>query len=240
MGCKRRPADSRVTPAAMFLELGAIPLPAKEWKGCRARSTIASAWRAPPAIHRRPGHGLQRTYTGPKGFAELLDIRLVPLSLSPAGMSSAAFDAEAGPAVGESAAGERGAPAVTLAWQAIRRDFRAGLRWTILGAVSGVVATPVLVALTTLVFRFPVPFGGYVSGPGSVGPAVAAGVLFYGVYFGGLAVQAALGAVAGFAGARFGKPDEKRMRRLCILAAVLTAECGIFVLAVLDWIIGPW
>ncbi len=117
--------------------------------------------------------------------------------------------------------------------------MKLGAKWPVLGAITGVVATLPLIALTTLVFRFPVPFVGYVSGPAGVGPAVVGGI-FYGAFFGGFAVQALLGAAAGRAGAARARPDAKRMRWLCLAWAVVAAECGVLCLSILDWIIGPW
>jgi hypothetical protein len=111
--------------------------------------------------------------------------------------------------------------------------------WFTKGALIGVVGTLPLVALTGLVFRFPVPMVGYVSGPGAVFPAVI-GALFYGVALGGFVVQAVLGGVGGVTGSRRGWPDPKRMWKLCTGYSLLAAEGGVVFLAVLDWVIGPW
>ena len=91
--------------------------------------------------------------------------------------------------------------------EAFGRHQEAGsLRWFTKGAVYGVVGTLPLVAVTALVFRFPVPFVGYMSGPGAIMPTLL-GALFYGVFFGGFAVQALLGGAGGLVGARRGRPD---------------------------------
>lgn len=111
--------------------------------------------------------------------------------------------------------------------------------WFARGAVLGVAGSLPFVALSALVFRFPVPFVGYMSGPSAVVPALA-GALFYGLVFWGFAVQAVLGGVGGMAGARHGAPDAKRMRKFCILFSLLGSAVGILTLAVLDKIIGPW
>jgi hypothetical protein len=111
--------------------------------------------------------------------------------------------------------------------------------WFAKGAAIGVISTVPLVALTALAFRFPVPFVGYMSGPRAIVPAVT-GALFYGVALGGFAIQALLGGAGGVAGARRGWPNPKRMQKLCAAYSLVAAESGVALLAVLDWIIGPW
>jgi hypothetical protein len=111
--------------------------------------------------------------------------------------------------------------------------------WFAAGALIGVVGTLPLAALSALVFRFPVPFAGYMSGPEAVRPAVAA-ALFYGVTLGGFAVQALLGGLGGLAGARRGRPDKKRMWKLSVTGSLLGSAVGVITLAILDWIVGPW
>jgi hypothetical protein len=106
------------------------------------------------------------------------------------------------------------------------------------GAAIGVLATFPLAALTALVFRFPIPFGSYMSGPGAVMPAIFAAA-FYGM-IGGFMVQAVLGGIAGVLGARAGPPDRKGAWRRCATFAILAALPGVLILSILDWIIGPW
>ena len=93
-----------------------------------------------------------------------------------------------------------------------------------------------LAALIALVFRFPIPFNAYLSGPTAMLPASMA-VVFYGV-MGGFPVQAAMGGVGAVVGSRFSAGD--RQRRAAIIGAVVAAIPGLVVLAVLDYIIGPW
>ena len=111
--------------------------------------------------------------------------------------------------------------------------------WITVGAIVGVVATFPLVALCALVFRFPVPFGGYLSGLGAIVPSLM-GLIFYGVFFGGFLVQALMGGVGGLLAERFGAPDERRIARLCLVFSSIGASFGVVALAVLDKIIGPW
>ena len=111
--------------------------------------------------------------------------------------------------------------------------------WFAKGAVVGVVGSPILAGLSALVFRFPVPFAGYMSGLEAVVPAVI-GSLFYGLALGGFAVQAVLGGIGGLTGAREAWPNRARMQRQCVTYALLGASIGVLSLALLDKIIGPW
>jgi hypothetical protein len=107
------------------------------------------------------------------------------------------------------------------------------------GALTAVLGTFPLAVLCALVFRFPVPFGGYMTGPESVIPVLIA-VVFYGALFGGFIVQAMLGGVGGLAAQRWGGPDRRRIARLRTMLALLGAAPGVFTLAILDKLIGPW
>ena len=107
------------------------------------------------------------------------------------------------------------------------------------GALTSVVATFPLAALCALLFRFPVPFAGYLSGAAAVGPALGA-VVFYGVPFGGFLVQAFLGGLAGLAAEHWRGADRVRVTRLAILLGIVASAIGVFTLAILDMIIGPW
>jgi hypothetical protein len=107
------------------------------------------------------------------------------------------------------------------------------------GALVSVVATFPLAALCALLFRFPVPFAGYLSGSEAVGPALWA-VVFYGGLFGGFVVQAALGGLGGLAAQHWGAPDRMKVTRLSILFGVVASAIGVLTLAILDKIIGPW
>jgi len=111
--------------------------------------------------------------------------------------------------------------------------------WFKKGAIFGIVATVPLVILCALVFRFPVPFGGYMSGPSAIIPALIA-ILFYGLVFGGFVVQAFLGGLGGLLAERIAAPDKQKVKRLCIFFSTIGALFGVFTLAILDKIIGPW
>ena len=109
------------------------------------------------------------------------------------------------------------------------------IRYLLAGAAIAVAATFPLAAIVALVFRFPIPFASYMSGPRAVVPALF-GAAFYGV-IGGFVVQALLGGIAGVMASRSGAPDR---RRAVLTYSVLAALPGVLILSVLDWIIGPW
>jgi len=111
--------------------------------------------------------------------------------------------------------------------------------WFAKGAIVGVVATLPLVALCALVFRFPVPFAGYLTGPSAIVPAMM-GLLFYGVFFGGFVVQALLGGVGGLLAENIGAPNNGKIAKFCLVFSSIGASVGVVALAVLDKIIGPW
>jgi len=111
--------------------------------------------------------------------------------------------------------------------------------WFRKGAIVGIVATVPLVMLCALVFRFPVPFAGYLSGPGAIFPALI-GIFFYGVLLGGFIIQALLGGIGGFVAEFFAAPDKHNIKMLCIVFSTIGASLGVLILALLDKIIGPW
>jgi len=112
------------------------------------------------------------------------------------------------------------------------------LRWFGRGAAGAVFASFPLAAICALVFRFPIPLFGYASGFEAMFPAMMA-VVFYGI-LGGFPLQALLGGLGGLAGARYGRPDEARMRKYSLLVSMLCAVPAIVTLALLDYIVGRW
>lgn len=112
-------------------------------------------------------------------------------------------------------------------------------KWFGKGAIVGVLSTIPLVMLCALLFRFPVPFAGYLSGFKAVIPALLS-LFFYGVLFGGLIIQGLLGGIGGLAAEFIGAADKHRVKTLCIIFSTVGASIGVFVLAILDKIIGPW
>lgn len=117
-------------------------------------------------------------------------------------------------------------------------QIREHVRWFVRGAAGAVIASFPLAGICALVFRFPIPLFDYASGFDAMVPAMGA-VVFYGV-FGGFPLQALLGGIGGLIGARYGRPDEVRMRKYALLASILCAVPGIVTLATLDYIVGRW
>jgi len=106
-------------------------------------------------------------------------------------------------------------------------------------AIVGIVATVPLVLLCALIFRFPVPFAGYLSGPSAILPALIA-IIFYGVLMGGFIVQALLGGLGGLFGEYLASPNIKLVKRFCVVFSTIGASLGVLLLAILDKLIGPW
>ena len=113
------------------------------------------------------------------------------------------------------------------------------LRFALRGAFWSIVSSFPIAILYALVFRFPVPFAGYLSGWDAVVPAMIA-TLAYGIVFGGFVLLGILGAVSGWWISRTKGPMTRRRGFALGVASVsITAIC-LFVLAILDKIIGPW
>lgn len=106
------------------------------------------------------------------------------------------------------------------------------------GALWAVVLAFPLAAICALVFRFPLPFGGYASGPAAMPRALVA-VVFYGV-LGGFPTLMVAGALGGAAAYALRQPVVARIRRLTVVFAGLIALLGVVLLAVLDKLIGAW
>jgi hypothetical protein len=114
-----------------------------------------------------------------------------------------------------------------------------GMRPAILwGALSAMLLTFPLAAVCAIVYRFPVPFGGYVSGIAPL-PYVLMGVFFYGI-LGGFPLLAVSGALAGWVAHQAAQPNSLAARRLAAVFGALVAVLGVVLLAVLDKLIGPW
>jgi hypothetical protein len=109
----------------------------------------------------------------------------------------------------------------------------------LLGAgITVVMAFPVA-GLLALVYRFPVPFAGYVSGFSAVGYAMV-GVVIYGL-LGGFPLLALLGGLAGAVAARRMDSGEGKLQwKWLLLPSLIIDLAALFCLAILDKIIGPW
>ena len=106
------------------------------------------------------------------------------------------------------------------------------------GALWAVALAFPIAAICALLYRFPVPFAGYLTGPVAV-PGALAAVVFYGV-LGGFPALLVAGALGGAAAYALGRTAERRVRRLTLAFAGLIALLSVGLLAVLDKVIGPW
>jgi hypothetical protein len=105
------------------------------------------------------------------------------------------------------------------------------------GAVFAILLSFPCAAAITLLYRFPIPFGGYASGLDAI-PVAMMAVAFYGVTFGGFIVVGALGAIAAVMSHRFAAP--RRSWGTTLVPSLVIAFCATFTLAILDKLIGPW
>ncbi len=112
-------------------------------------------------------------------------------------------------------------------------------RATLRGAWIAVIAALPIAALLGLLFRFPVPFGTIEGGIVHVIPSLFA-VVFYGVFLGGFVVLAIGGAIGGVVAYFACHADRSSVLRLTNFLAIGFSSVALFLLSILDWIIGPW
>jgi hypothetical protein len=106
------------------------------------------------------------------------------------------------------------------------------------GALTAIVMAFPVAGVLALVYRFPVPFAGYISGVSAMGYAMV-GVVFYGL-LGGFPLLAVLGGLTGAIMSRTGTDKDKLPVKLIVLVCFFIDLAMLFVLAILDKIIGPW
>lgn len=105
-------------------------------------------------------------------------------------------------------------------------------------AITAMVSSVPLAGIIGLLFRFPVPFAGYVSGPAAFFAAMFA-AFFYSVV-GGVIVQAIAGFAGGLIAYKVTRRHPERMRIVILLCGMASALPGLLLLSMLDWIVGPW
>lgn len=112
------------------------------------------------------------------------------------------------------------------------RGLVSGATWAIASAfpISGFLA---------LVFRFPVPMAGYLSGVDAVVPAMIA-VLIYGVLLGGFLLLGGTGATIGYFAENWKIANPKRGRWVVAVTCMSFTLIYLMILATLDKWIGPW
>lgn len=119
------------------------------------------------------------------------------------------------------------------------KDSPVSLGQILLGTTSSIFFAIPLAGFTAIVYRFPVPFAGYLSGPDAFLPAVMAAVFY--ICLGGFIVLGAAGVVMSLlVGACAPQLDDGPRLGLVLLGAAAIAELGVLVMAVLDKIIGNW
>ena len=106
------------------------------------------------------------------------------------------------------------------------------------GAAWAVVATIPLAGLIGLVFRFPIPFNGYMSGPTALVMAMFAAV-FYGLAFGGWLIVGTLGGVLSVT-ARLTIRNDPSFKTVSRFMSIVVAVISCLILATLDWYIGAF
>ncbi len=106
------------------------------------------------------------------------------------------------------------------------------------GCIAALISMFPVASLLALLWKFPLPMGGFAQGPRAALLAPVA-ALFYGL-FGGFLVVPALGAASGALAFKLTSGDTGRARRLSIVLGVLSAVAAGVFLNVLDKIIGPW
>ena len=112
------------------------------------------------------------------------------------------------------------------------RGLVSGATWAIVSAfpISGFLA---------LVFRFPVPLAGYLSGIDAVVPAMVA-VLIYGILLGGFLLLGGTGATIGYFAEKWNTTNPKVGRWVVAVTCMSSTLIYLMILATLDKWIGPW
>jgi hypothetical protein len=114
------------------------------------------------------------------------------------------------------------------------------------GGIAAVVGAIPVAFLCALVYRFPIPFSGYESGPGAAMRSLFA-ALMYGVFMGGFVVLGVLGAGFGALASRLlkGAPASsqnptRQNTKIGLLVGLGVAVIVVGLLANWDYIYGPW
>ena len=114
-----------------------------------------------------------------------------------------------------------------------------GLKGLLFGSMCSVLSAFPIAGFVALVYRFPVPLLGYLSGREAVLPAMI-GVLVYGVLLGGFVLLGGMGALIAFAVQKCPISNPKHRSWIVAIAAVVGTLGCMMLLSTLDKIIGPW
>lgn len=107
------------------------------------------------------------------------------------------------------------------------------------GVLLSIASTFPLAGLIALFIRFPIPLGGYLSGPRAVMPAMIA-VLFYGGLMGGFVVVGIGGGLAGILACSISSNATRRLRLTRFLSVAVTFFLLRLLVDNLDWYISFW
>ena len=116
------------------------------------------------------------------------------------------------------------------------------------GVTTALISSLLIAILFAYLFRLPIPMGGYI-GPFGEFSTYGIGVIdavksvliawvFYGM-FGGFIILSLCGAITGMlVGRKYSKSNNKN--KMIILWSIIISTIPVFVLSILDYIIGPW
>lgn len=107
------------------------------------------------------------------------------------------------------------------------------------GAIWSAVSAFPIAGFLALVYRFPVPFAGYMSGMDAIIPSQLS-VVMYGVFLGGLPLLALGAAACGAATSMIRFQSAEQSWWAARLAGMLLCFAALFVLSILDHLIGRW
>ena len=118
------------------------------------------------------------------------------------------------------------------------------LKGAIVALMSGLLAA----LLFAYLFRIPIPLGGYIGPFGEISTfstpavdvfkAVFVAWVFYGM-FGGFIILLACGAITGaYVGRKYAKAENKN--KMIVLSCMAVSAIPVFILSILDHLIGPW
>ena len=116
------------------------------------------------------------------------------------------------------------------------------------GAIISVVSSLIAAILFAYLFRIPIPMGGYIGPFGEISTYsievvdvlkyVFVAWVFYGM-FGGFIILPTFGAITGaIIGGKYS--DSKNKNRIIVLWSIMISTIPVFILSILDYIIGPW
>jgi len=116
------------------------------------------------------------------------------------------------------------------------------------GAIVALASSLLVAIMFAYVFRIPIPMGGYIGPFGEFGiygmalvdvlKSVFVAWVFYGI-FGGFIILPTCGAITGaLVGHKYSKSKNKN--KMIVLWAIVISTIPVFILSILDYLIGPW